>query len=164
MAVVRKRLKGVTSDALRDLVKLMAESLMEADAEVVCGASYWTRSQERVNSRNGYRRRRWKTPCGTVELEIPKLRQGTYFPAWLLQRGRLVERAMVAVAADCYVHGVSARKVDGLVRALGIEHIGRLHVSELTASLDQMVNGFRSRPANGVTNGVARVASPLSLK
>jgi putative transposase len=157
MAVVRKRPKGVTSDALRDLVKLMAESLMEADAEAVCGAAYWTRSDGRINSRNGYRRRRWKTPCGVIELEIPKLRQGTYFPGWLLERGRQVERALVAVAADCYVHGVSVRKVDGLVRALGIEHIGKLHVDELAVSLEQMVTGFRTRPPGGsLANGASR--------
>jgi transposase-like protein len=152
MAVVRKRLKGVTPDALRDLVKLMAESLMEADAEAVCGAPYWTRSQRRTNSRNGYRRRTWKTPCGTIELEIPKLRQGTYFPSWLLERERFGERALVAVAAECYVHGVSARKVEGLVRALGIEHIGRLQVSELTTSLEEMVTGFRDRPRMGLAD------------
>jgi len=144
--VLRKRLNGATPDALRDMVQFMAESLMKAEADALCGAAYGARSPDRVNSRNGYRTRRWDTRAGTIDLAIPKLRSGSYFPDWLLEPRRRGERALVAVVAECYVHGVSTRKVDDLVRTLGIDGISKSQVSELAESLDEMVAAFRNRP------------------
>lgn len=146
LEVLRKRLNGAAPDALRDMVQFMAESLMKSEADAICGAPYGTRSSERVNSRNGYRTRRWDTRAGTIDLAIPKLRSGSYFPEWLLEPRRRGERALVAVVAECYVHGVSTRKVDDLVRTLGIDGISKSQVSELAKSLDEMVTAFRNRP------------------
>jgi transposase-like protein len=146
LEVMRKRLDGADPEMLRDMVQVVAESLMSAEADSLCGAQYGERSAERSNWRNGYRQRRWDTRVGSVELSIPKLRRGSYFPAWLLEPRRRGERALVAVVAECYVQGVSTRKVDDLVRTLGIEGISKSQVSELCKSLDAMVEAFRSRP------------------
>ena len=99
-----------------------------------------------MNRRNGYRERRFDTRAGTIDLALPKLRSGSYFPDWLLERRRRAERAMVAVVAECYVKGVSTRRVDGLVKTLGIEGISKSQVSEMAKSLDSEVAAFRSRP------------------
>jgi putative transposase len=131
------------------MVKSFAEALMGAECDVICGAAYGERSPERVNRRNGYRERAWDTRAGTVALEIPKLRQGAYFPGWLLEPRRRAERALVQVVAACYLAGVSTRRVDGLVKTLGIEGISRSQVSELAKSLDEMVASFRTRPLDG---------------
>lgn len=96
---------------------------MSAEADALCGAAYGRRSEERVNRRNGYRERDFDTRVGTVELRVPKLRQGTYNPEWLFERRRRAERALVAVICECYVRGLSTRRVDGLVKALGMEGI-----------------------------------------
>src|SRR5207244_13017085 len=122
---------------------------MGAEAQQACGAEYGERSSERSNSRNGYRERDWDTRAGTIALEIPKLRAGSYFPGWLLEPRRRAERALVAVVADCYLAGVSTRRVDGLVKTLGIEGISKSQVSELAKSLDEVVASFRSRPLDG---------------
>jgi hypothetical protein len=115
----RKQLEGADVDLLREMVKIFAEQLMGADADAVCGADYGERSSERVNRRNGYRERPWDTRTGTIALQVPKLREGTYFPDWLLEPRRRAERAFVQVVAECYVRGVSTRRVEGLVRQLG---------------------------------------------
>src|SRR5712692_9761112 len=94
---------------------------MGAEADALCGAPYGERSPERINTRNGYRPRDFDTRAGTVELAVPKLRQGSYFPDWLLEPRRRAERALVAVVTQCYVEGVSTRRVDDIVKALGIE-------------------------------------------
>jgi len=99
-----------------------------------------------VNLRNGYRERRFDTRTGTISLAVPKLRSGSYFPDWLLEPHRRAERALVQVVAECYVRGVATRRVDGLVKTLGIEGISRSQVSELAKSLDEAVAAFRSRP------------------
>src|SRR5207249_6318757 len=112
----------------------------------LCGASYGERSQERTNRRNGYRARDFDTRAGTIELAVPKLRSGSYFPDWLLTSRRRAERALVAVVAECYVRGVSTCRVDGLVKTLGIEGISKSQVSELAKSLDEQVQAFRTRP------------------
>ncbi len=124
----------------------MVEALMGADADVACNASFGERSPERTNSRNGYRPRRFDIRVGTMELAIPKLRAGSYFPEWLLQPRRRTERALVAVVADSYLAGVSTRRVDKLVRQLGIEGMSKSQVSKLAAELDEIVEAFRSRP------------------
>ena len=119
---------------------------MSAEADGLCGASYGKRDPERVNQRNGYRERRWDTRAGTIQLAIPKLRHGSYFPDWLLDHRKRGERALVAVIAESYLRGVSTRKVDDVVKALGIQGVSKSQVSELAKSLDEMVEAFRSRP------------------
>ncbi len=144
--MLRNGLDGAEPDMLREMVRFMAEGLMSAEADALCGAPYGVRSEERVNHRNGYRQRRWDTRAGTIQLAIPKLRQGCYFPDWLLDHRKRGERALVAVVAESYLRGVSTRKVDAVVRKLGIDGISKSQVSELARDLDAMVEAFRSRP------------------
>jgi transposase-like protein len=136
-------------DVLRSMVKTMAEVLMSAEADAVCGAGYGRRSDERVNRRNGYRVRDWDTRAGTVELAIPKLRSGSYFPEWLLERRRRAEQALVSVVATSYLLGVSTRRVDKLVEQMGIKGISKSQVSEMSKVLDAQVTAFRNRPLEG---------------
>ena len=146
LAWLRKQLKEAEPDLLREMVRSFAEALMGAEADALCGAAFRERSGERVNRRNGYRERPFDMRAGTVALAVPKLRSGSYFPDWLLERRRRAERALVAVVAECYVRGVSTRRVDGLVKTLGIESISKSQVSEMARSLDSEVAAFRSRP------------------
>jgi transposase-like protein len=119
---------------------------MSADADAVCGAGYGERSSERVNRRNGYRERDWDTRVGSIELAVPKLREGSYFPDWLLQPRRRAEQAFVSVIADAYLAGVSTRRVEKLVQQLGVERMSKSQVSRLAKSLDEIVEDFRTRP------------------
>ncbi len=141
-----KQLDGPDMDVLRELVKVFVERLMAEQADAICGAPYGERSEDRVNKRNGYRARAVDTRVGTIEVGIPKLREGSYFPGWLVEPRRRAERALVAVVAECYVRGVSTRRVDGLVRTLGIEGISKSRVSEMAKDLDETVTAFRNRP------------------
>jgi putative transposase len=143
---LRKQLAEAEPDLLREMVKSFAEALMGAEADALCGAAFRARSGERVNRRNGYRERPFDTRAGTIALAVPKLRSGSYYPDWLLERRRRAERALVAVVAECYVKGVSTRRVDGLVKTLGIEHLSKSQVSEMAKSLDEEVEAFRARP------------------
>ncbi|MCA1830436.1 MAG: IS256 family transposase [Actinobacteria bacterium] len=143
---LRKQLEEAEPDLLREMVSTFAHSLMNAEADAICGAPYGERSPDRVNRRNGSRSRDFDTRVGTMELRIPKLRQGSYFPDWLLQPRRRAEQALIAVIAECYVKGVSTRRVDGLVKTLGIDGISKSQVSELAKSLDESVAAFRNRP------------------
>ncbi len=143
---LRKQLAEAEPDLLREMVRTFAESLMGAEADALCGAAFRERSGERANRRNGYRERPFDTRAGTIALGVPKLRSGSYFPDWLLERRRRAERALVAVVAECYVRGVSTRRVDGLVKTLGIEHLSKSQVSEMAKSLDEEVAAFRARP------------------
>jgi transposase-like protein len=145
---IRKCLE-VQGDLLRQMVQLVAEGLMSAEANAVCDADYGERSSERVNRRNGYRTRRWDTRVGTMDLRIPKLRQGSYFPHFLLEPRRRSERALVAVVVESYVLGVSTRKVERLVEAMGLGRISRSQVSELVKQLDEQVKAFRTRRLEG---------------
>ncbi len=131
------------------MVKEFAEALMSVDADAVCGADYGERSPERVNRRNGYRERDWDTRVGSIELAVPKLREGSYFPEWLLQPRRRAEQAFVSVIADAYLAGVSTRRVEKLVQQLGVERMSKSQVSRLAKSLDQIVEDFRTRPLDG---------------
>lgn len=142
----RKQLETADADRLREMLTTFTSMLMNAEVDALCGAGYGERSPERVNSRNGYRERDWDTRAGTVELAIPKLRSGSYFPDWLLERRRRSEQALVQVIAECYVRGISTRRVDGLVKTLGIDGISRSQVSAMAKSLDPMVEAFRNRP------------------
>ena len=146
MSWLRKQLETADVDLLREMVRAFAETLMSADADALCGAPYGERSEERVNRRNGYRERDFDCRAGTVELRVPKLRQGSYYPDWLFERRRRAERALVAVICECYVRGVSTRRVDGLVKTLGLDGISKSQVSALAKTLDTEVAAFRSRP------------------
>ncbi len=133
-------------DLLRALLKTFVEALMGAEADVICGAPYGARSQERTNSRNGYRAREWDTRAGTMELAIPKLRTGSYFPDWLLERRKRAERALTTVVATCYLLGVSTRRMEKLVETLGITRLSKSQVSMMARELDEQVESFRTRP------------------
>ena len=145
LAWLAKHLEG-DDDLMRSMIKSFAEELMAAEAQGLCGAGYGEVSPERVNSRNGYRPRALDTRAGTIELAVPKLRSGTYFPDWLLEPRRRAEKALTQVVTQCYVEGVSTRRVDDIVKAMGIESISRSQVSEMAKSLDAVVEAFRSRP------------------
>jgi putative transposase len=144
--VVREDLEQASPDLLRGMVKAFADALMGAEADGVCGAPYGQVSAERVNRRNGYRGREWDTRAGTVELAIPKLREGSYYPEWLLERRRRAERALVSVVATSYLLGVSTRRVERLVEQLGVKGLSRSQVSEMARHLDAQVEAFRTRP------------------
>jgi transposase-like protein len=146
---LRKHLDADGSDLLREMVRTFAERLMAAEVDVLCGAGYGEVSQERVNSRNGYRPRQLDTRVGSIDLAIPKLREGSYYPGWLLEPRRRAERALVAVVAECYVRGVSTRRVEGLVQTLGVESLSKSQVSRMATELDGEVAAFRSRPLDG---------------
>jgi putative transposase len=147
LAWLRKHLEDEAGDDLvKEMIKAFAEQLMAAEASALCGAGYGEVSPERVNSRNGYRARTFDTRAGTIELDIPKLRHGSYFPDWLLEPRRRAERALTQVVAQCYLEGVSTRRVEDVARALGIERLSKSQVSEMARSLDVMVEAFRSRP------------------
>lgn len=142
---VRKGLQEHGSDLLQEMVAVFAQVLMSADVDSICGAAYGSRSPDRVNRRNGYRQRDWDTRVGTIQLAVPKLRQGSYFPEFLLEPRRRAEKALVAAVAEAYVLGISTRKVDKLVKTIGLEGISKSRVSEMAKSLDEGVEAFRSR-------------------
>ena len=146
LAWLRKQLDGDENDLLREMVREFAQRLMAAEVDAVVGAGWGEHSVERTNQRNGYRQRPFDTRVGTIDLAILKLRWGSYFPDWLLDPRRRVEKAFVAVVAECYVRGVSTRRVDGLVKTLGIESLSKSQVSRMAAELDEMVTEFRNRP------------------
>jgi hypothetical protein len=125
---LREQVDSASPDLLRAMVKTFADALMSAEADAICGAPYGRRSEERVNSRNGYRTREWDTRAGTVELAIPKLRSGSYFPDWLLQHRRRAEQALVSVVATSYLLGVSTGRVEKLVEQLGVASLSKAQV------------------------------------
>jgi putative transposase len=141
-----EQLSQASPDLLRQMVQIFAEALMAADADAVCGAAYGQRSPDRRNIRNGYRWRGWDTRVGTIELAVPKLREGSYFPDWLLERRRRAESALVSVVATSYLLGVSARRMEKLVQTLGITGLSKSQVSEMAKDLDSQVEAFRTRP------------------
>lgn len=133
--------KASDSDFLRDMIGFATERLMDMEVQGLTGAGYGERSAERSNSRNGYRERIWETRAGTVPLRIPKLRRGSYFPAFLEPR-RTAEKALVAVIQEAYVQGVSTRSVDDLVKAMGMTGISKSQVSRLCEEIDERVKAF----------------------
>jgi transposase-like protein len=139
-------LAAASPDLLRSMVREFAQRMMDAEVEQVCGAGYGEVSAERVNSRNGYRTREWDTRAGTVELAIPRLRQGTYYPEWLLERRRRAERALATVVATSYLLGVSTRRVEKLAESLGVTKLSKSQVSVMARELDELVTDFRNRP------------------
>ena len=139
-----------TPDAnfLREMIGFAAQRLMELEVEGLTGATYGEKSQDRLVQRNGYRDRIWETRAGSVELRIPKLRKGSYFPGFLEPR-RMAEKALAAVVQEAYVHGVSTRSVDDLVQAMGISGISKSQVSRLCTEIDEKVKTFLQRPLEG---------------
>ena len=136
------------ADFLRDIIGFAAERMMALEVEALTGADYRARNPERSNSRNGYRERSWETRAGTVPLQIPKLRKGSYFPTFLEPR-RTAEKALVAVIQEAYVQGISTRSVDDLVKAMGMSGISKSQVSRLCEEIDERVNAFLDRPLEG---------------
>jgi putative transposase len=140
--------KTPDADLLREMIGFAAQRLMELEVEALTGAGYGEKSPARFVQRNGYRGRDWETRAGTVELRIPKLRKGSYFPGFLEPR-RVAEKALTAVVQEAYVHGVSTRSVDDLVKAMGMSGISKSQVSRLCAEIDEKVKAFLGRPIEG---------------
>jgi transposase-like protein len=140
--------KGSDATLLREMIGFAAQRLMELETETLCGAGHGERSEGPTNQPNGYRDRDWQTRAGSVELRIPKLRKGSYFPGFLEPR-RTAEKALTAVIQEAYVQGVSTRSVDELVKAMGMEGISKSQVSRLCGEIDERVNTFLRRPIEG---------------
>jgi transposase-like protein len=140
--------KSADAELLREMVGFAAQRLMELEVESLTGAAHGERSPDRINHRNGYRDRDWQTRAGTVELRIPKLRKGSYFPGFLEPR-RMAEKALTAVIQEAYIQGVSTRSVDELVKAMGMTGISKSQVSRLCEEIDGKINAFLDRPLEG---------------
>jgi len=145
---IGKLLEEHDGDILREGVRVLAQALMDTEVTALVGAERHERSEDRTGYRNGSRLRSWDTRVGTIDLAIPKVRTGTYFPS-LLQPRRRAEQALLTVVQEAYVHGVSTRKVDDLVKALGLDGISKSEVSRICAELDPVVEAFRTRPLIG---------------
>jgi len=145
-AWMSEHLEQASPDLLRAMLSSFVEALMGADADAICNAPYGARSDERTNTRNGYRHRDWDTRAGTIDVAIPKLRSGSYFPDWLLTHRRRAEAALVSVVATSYLLGVSTRRMERLVATLGIDRLSKSQVSEMARELDAQVEAFRTRP------------------
>ena len=143
---LHEQLSQASPDLLRQMLTTFINTLMSADADSVCGAAWGERSDARTNTRNGYRHRDFDTRAGTIDVAIPKLRNGSYFPDWLLERRRRAERALTTVVATCYLLGVSTRRMEKLVESLGITRLSKSQVSVMAAELDAQVEQFRTRP------------------
>lgn len=140
------QLASASPDLLRSMLTTFINTLMSAEADAVCGAPFGQSSPDRTNTRNGYRHRDFDTRAGTLDVAIPKLRSGSYFPDWLLERRRRAERALTTVVATCYLLGVSTRRMEKLVETLGITRLSKSQVSTMAAELDAQVADFRTRP------------------
>ena len=145
---LHEQLEQASPDLMREMLATFINALLSAQADSVCGADYGARSSERTNRRNGYRHRDLDTRVGTIDVAVPKLREGSFFPDWLLQRRRRAEAALTSVVATCYLLGVSTRRMDKLVQSLGITGLSKSQVSEMAKDLDGQVEAFRSRPLN----------------
>lgn len=148
LELLRKRAEDADMDFLREAMGVLVHAIMEAEVVGMTGAGYGERTADRLTQRNGYRMRPWDTRVGTLDLRIPKLREGSYFPS-LLEPRRRSERALLSVVQQAYVEGVSTRRVDDLVKALGCEGISKSQVSRICQKLDSVVEAFLSRPLDG---------------
>src|SRR5918998_118270 len=146
--LLRKAMIEQDAGFLKEGIRVLSQALMEMEVEEHVGAGRHERSPGRTGQRNGYRERNWDTRVGTVELKVPRVRDSSYFPS-LLEPRRRAERALSAVVQEAYVHGISTRKVEELVKALGMEGISKSQVSRLCEELDEEVERFRSRPLEG---------------
>src|SRR3954452_3403424 len=145
-AVLHEHLAQASPDLMRELLGTFIDALLSADADAVCGAGWGQGSPDRGNRRNGYRHRDFDTRAGTIDVAVPKLRTGSYFPQWLLTRRRRAEQALTSVVATCYLLGVSTRRMDKLVQSLGITSLSRSQVSRMATDLDAQVAASRTRP------------------
>ena len=157
-------LAEASPDLMRHLLQSVINALLSADADAVVGAEYGRPSPERVAQRNGYRHRPLDTRVGTLDVAIPKLRTGSYFPQWLLERRKRAESALITVVADCYLAGVSTRRMDKLVKTLGIDSLSRSQVSRMATDLDQLVEEFRHRPLDQAGPFTFVAADALTMK
>ncbi len=159
-----EQLAQASPDLMRDLLTTFVNALLSAQADAVCGAGYGERSSERVNSRNGYRHRDLDTRVGALDVAVPKLRTGSLYPEWLLERRKRAERALTSVVATCYLLGVSTRRMDKLVQALGITGLSKSQVSVMAKELDEHVEQFRTRRLEGAGPFTFLAADALVLK
>src|SRR3954462_4220037 len=162
--LLNNALSGASPDLMRDLLSTVINALLSAEADAVCGAEYGTSSPERVTSRNGYRHRDLDLRTGTIDVAIPKLRSGSYFPDWLLERRKRAESALISVVATCYLLGVSTRRMDKLVQTLGITSLSKSQVSRMAADLDEQVTAFRTRPLADAGPFTFVAADALTMK
>ncbi|MFJ4162768.1 IS256 family transposase, partial [Micrococcus luteus] len=162
--LLREALGEASPDLLRHLLQTVINALLSADADAVCGAEYGKPSEHRTAQRNGYRHRPLDTRAGTIDVAIPKLRAGTYFPEWLLERRKRAESALITVVADCYLAGVSTRRMDKLVRQLGIDSLSKSQVSRMAQELDEHIEAFRHRPLGEAGPFVFLAADALTMK
>ena len=162
---LRKQLQEADPDLLRAMVETVVAMLMGAEADVLCGATYGERHPERTNRRNGYRERGWDTRLGTIPLQIPKLRQGSYFPDWLLEPRRRAEKAIVQVVAEAYLRGVSVRRIESLVQALGVDRLSKSRVAEMAMPDPTPISGSTRRPRSAGMAGASSTSlrSPQSV-
>ena len=144
--LLHEQLAQASPDLMRSMLTTFIDALMSADADAVCGAAYGTTSPERVASRNGYRHRDLDTRVGTLDLAVPKLRTGTYFPEWLLERRKRSEAALTTVVATSYLLGVSTRRVEKLVESRGVTRLSKSQVSVMAKDLHAAVSAFRTPP------------------
>ncbi|MFC7376894.1 IS256 family transposase [Brachybacterium sp. GCM10030268] len=157
-------LAEASPDLMRAMLQRIINDLLSADADAVAGAEYGRPSPERIVQRNGYRHRDLDTRVGTIDVAVPKLRSGTYFPEWLLERRKRAESALITVVADCYLAGVSTRRMDKLVKTLGINSLSKSQVSRMAADLDEHVDQFRHRPLDAAGPFTFVSADALTMK
>jgi len=157
-AVLDNALSDASPDLMRNLLTTVINALLSAEADAVCGAEYGQPSAERVNSRNGYRHRELDTRTGTLDAAVPKLRSGSYFPEWLLERRKRAEAALISVVATCYLLGVSTRRMDKLVQSLGITSLSKSQVSGWPPTSTSRLP--RSAPARWPSRGRSRSWPP----
>ena len=163
-AVLGQALGDASPDLMRHLLTTVINALLSAEADAVCGAEWGQASPERTNQRNGYRHRDLDTRVGTIDVAIPKLRSGSYFPEWLLERRKRAEAALISVVATCYLSGVSTRRMDKLVQSLGITSLSKSQVSRMAADLDEQVTAFRTRPLTEAGPFTFVAADALTMK
>jgi transposase-like protein len=157
-------LAEASPDLMRHLLQSIINTLLSADADAVVGAEYGRADPGRTAQRNGYRYRPLDTRVGTLDVAVPKLRKGTYFPEWLLERRKRAESALITVVADCYLAGVSTRRMDKLVKTLGIDSLSKSQVSRMATDLDQLVDDFRHRRLDQAGPFTFVAADALTMK
>ena len=163
-SVLEQALGQASPDLMRHLLQTIINALLSAEADAVCGAEYNRPDAARTNRRNGYRHRPLDTRVGTIDVAVPKLRTGSYYPQWLLERRKRAESALVTVVADAYLAGVSTRRMDKLVSALGISSLSRSQVSRMAGELDEQVAAWRTRPLDQAGPFTFVAADALSMK
>ncbi len=162
--VLGEALTDASPDLMRHLLQTMINALLSADADAVVGAEWGERSPDRTTHRNGYQHRNLDARAGTIDVAVPKLRQGSYFPEWLLERRKRSEAALITVIADCYLAGVSTRRMDKLVKQLGIHSLSKSQVSRMAADLDEHVDEFRHRDLSEAGPFTFVAADALTMK